>query len=172
MTLIKRRAWTALSLIVLTLGSASRGAQAKDTPAHIAARRAIETAYKRCAHASLKNDLPKVMSLFTPDFHYIGLDGNQLDYGQYMTLFRNKTAVKGLQYDSIKQSIQRMEWRGEDVAIWSLTSTNTSYKGNRLSMVGHVRDYWRHTPKGWAVSQSVALDASTWMNGKLISKTP
>ena len=168
MTFFIRRNWKTALLGALTIGLCSANAQAKDTAAQIAARRAIAAQYVRLEKAILIKDSNALMALIAPDFNGHLRNGMQLNRAQYEGLQKYAAATPTERITSIRFKVEKIQWRGVDAIVWVDGTKVFPYQGHRVEVNTQSRDYWRPSPRGWVISQSAELKTRTWVDGRLV----
>ncbi len=162
--------FSVFALLVCALFASSYVAQAKDSAAQAADRRAIVAAQARLDIARTRPDIPVIMSYIADDFHFYSIARLVQDHDAYERVQRSVSRFSqgksSLSY--MKTTVDKWQWRGPDALIYTTSRFGASAGRNRMNGLVHSREYWGKTARGWQLRQIVELAGSLSMNGETV----
>ena len=162
--MFKRPSLFALFLCALALNS-SHGAQAKDTAAQSADRRAIVALYDKLDRAFVKKDTNAFMAHIAPDFRGYSQNHGVFDRDGYERVMQQMEAVDTrIIYSTTK--ITKFQWRGPDAIVWLSSKARAQSPRGTLMSWGTSRHYWGKIGGRWQLRQEVTLAYKSLLNGE------
>ena len=157
------------ALLLCALLASSHAADAKDSAAQAAARKAIVAAYTNSNAAMMRKDMERAAYFLAPDFTYHSSKGSS-DRAGYVKSLMLITVLPQVRYTLARTENMRIVWRGPDAIVYSDQITQLNGPGGVAYARTKFRDYWGKTSVGWQVRQAVELSGTITVNGRVYSR--